>query len=406
MPRQDSTVAADGTAPPTGPGPDALRRALRGPPGRVALRLPAPALPAQRRVIVALMEEAARPRGAAVLETAQGELLLTDAEPADGARLAALLVRLLGTEPERLALPEAVAPLLALPGLAPAGTAITAPPAATGIEAMTAALPLAALLRRHGVLHLAAGQPRRLAFLQLVLPDAALAPHLGAAAADPDLLRHAGDRLRGRLLTELAEPARRDALLGAIPAVPLLIDLPYALLPSLPPAAAAAGEDGVPLPALVATLSAAEAMTEGLARRRAALRHAGWGLAVRGLDAASLALLAPEALPVDLLLLHWSPDLAGRAAVAGLRRVDAARLILTGCDGAAIEWGMAMGVARFAGPAIDALLAAQRMAACDHAGTCTRSACATRGQAAAPAGRAGCFALPLLSALLPREGAA
>ncbi|MEO3474991.1 hypothetical protein AAFN86_24235 [Roseomonas sp. CAU 1739] len=405
MPRQE-IAAAETNAGPAGPGPDALRRAQRGPPGRVALRLAAPGLPARRRVAMALLEQAGQPRGGAVLETAQGDLLLTEAEAGDGARVAALLERLLGAAPESLLLPEAVATLLTLPGLAPAANAAATPPPAAGIEALADAAPLPALLRRQGVLHLAAGQPHRLALLRLRLTAGALAPHLGAAAADADLARHARDRLRGRLLGILAEPGQRDALLGALPAVPLLIDLPPSLLPD---AQLAAGqeEDATHAPALIATLSPAEAMAEGLAIRRVALRRAGWGLAVRGLDAGALALLSPDALPADLLLLRWSPDLAGRAVAASLRRIDPARLVLTGCDGApAFEWGVALGIARFAGPWIDALLAARRMSACALAAGCTRQTCAERGGAAAAEGRAGCGAPPLLAALLPAEATA
>ena len=203
----------------------------------------------------------------------------------------------------------------------------------------------------------------------------------------------------------LAEPGRRDALLGAIPTVPLMIDLPLALLPDR--SAGPEEADATHAPALIAALTPAEAMAEGLALRRATLRRAGWGLAVRGLDAAALALLAPDALPADLLLLRWSPDMAGRAVAAALRRIDPARFVLTGCDGAAaLEWGVAIGVARFAGPWIDTLLAARRMAACAQAAGCTRQACALRGRAASAAGRVGCAALPLLAALSPTEAAA
>ena len=403
MARQDSSATIENPA--VGPGPDAVRRALRGPPGRVALRLASPGLPARRRVAVALLEEAGRPRGGAVLDTAPGDLLLTEADAADAARVAALLERLMGQAPERIDLPDGAAALLALPGLVPATIAAAAPPPATGIEALADAAPLPSLLRREGVVHLATGQPQRLAFLRLHLPAGALAPHLGPAAADTDLARHARDRLRGRLLAALAEPGRRDALLGAMPAVPLLIDLPLALLPDMP--APVAEEDHAIPPALIAALTPAEAMAEGLAARRAALHRAGWGLAVRGLDAATLALLAPDALPADVLLLRWSPALAGRAVAAALRRMDPARLVLTRCDGAdALEWGVGLGIARFAGPWIDALFAARRMAACAHAAACTRAACASRAAAATAEGRAGCAAPALLAALLPPEAAA
>jgi hypothetical protein len=351
----DTLAGPPGSAP--GPGLEAVRRALRGPPGRVALRLPAPGSDAQRRVAIAVLDEAGQPCGGAVLETATGDLLLTEAVSSAAGRAEALLLRLLGTVPEFLPLPDAAAALLSLPSPRPAASRPPRAPAAAGLEAMVDAVPLPALLRRDGVLHIAADQPRRLALMALRLPAAALAPHLGMAAEDPDLLRHAQDRLHARLPGLLAEAAGREALLGCAPPVPLLLDLPAALLPDLP-----ATESEPPgSPALIAALSLSEALDEGLASRRQALRQAGWGLAVRGLDATALALLAPEALPVDLLLLRWSPALTGRAATAAMRRTDPAGLVLEESDGReALEWGLALGITRFAGRWIDEVMAAMR----------------------------------------------
>ena len=401
MPQQD--LAADAAATPPGPGADAIRRALRGPPGRAALCVAPPRDAARRRVAIALLEEAGRARGGAVLEAATGELILTETGPGEAARAAALLGSLLGDTPSCLDLPQGTAALLALPAPVPVAPQMpVASPA--GIEALADAAPLPPLLRREGVLHLAPGAPRRLALLRLRLAPSALPAGLGAAAEDADLAHHVRDRLRARLLAALADPARREALLGATPPVPLLLDLPRALLPDPP---AAPPEDAAAAPALIAALTPAEALADGLAARAAVLRHAGWGLAVRGLDAAALGVLAPESLPGDLLLLRWSPALAARGPTAALRRVDSARLALTGCDGeAALEWGLALGIARFAGPGIAALMAATRMAACRHAAACSRADCAARAAAAGAEGRAGCADPALLAALLPGRGAA
>lgn len=392
----DAPAGAPGAAP--APGAEAIRRALRGPPGRVALRLPPPGTDARRRVAIAVLEDAVRPRGGTILETAAGDLVLTECDPPEAARAEAALLRLFGTAPERLDLPAAVPALLALPAPVPAAHRPPPTPSPTGIEALADAAPLPTLLQRAGVLHIAAGRPRRLALLRLRLDPAALGPHLGPAAEDRDLLRHATDRLRARLPALLADPAGREAMLGLAAPVPLLLDLPAALLPD-PPAI-----EGEPhgAPALVAALSLREALADGLAARRRALHHAGWGLAARGIDAAALALLAPEALPADLLLLAWSPALAQRAATAALRRIDPARLILERVDGQeALEWGLALGIARFAGPWIDAVMAATRMAGCAEAAGCTRGQCTARGAAAAAEGRAGCGNLALLGALVP-----
>lgn len=389
------------TVPVADPGADAIRRTLRGPPGRLALRLAVPAAPARRRVVIALLEEAGRPRGGVVLESPTGALVLTEADAAEAHRVASLLEGLLGGTVERLDLPDGAQQLLGLPGLAPAVPAPAAPVAAAGIEALADTLPLPALIRRDGILHIAAGLPQRLTLLRLRLPADAVAPLIGAAA-DPTLARHVRDRLRGRLLGALADPAQRDALLGAMPPAPLMIDLPAAMLPDPP----GPGAEDDPPPALIATLSVAEAMSDDLQRRRAALRGAGWGIAVRGLNAGRLALLAPETLPADLLLLRWSPDLPGRPSAAPLRRVDPARLVLTGCESQeALEWGLGIGIARFAGSWIDTIMAAKRMKGCAEAAGCTRTACAARGRAAAPEGRQGCGDRALLAALLPAEPA-
>ncbi len=396
MPVFSTADAAAGSAPAAGA--EALRRALRGPPGRVALRLPAPPDPARRRVALALLAEAGRPRGGTVLETAAGDLLLTEADPPEADRAANTLARLLGAAPEHLPLPDSQDILLALPAPSPAAARPPAPVPAAGIEALADALPLPALLRREPVLHIAPQSPRRLSLVRLRLDAAALAPQLGAAAADPDLLRHAADRLRARLPALLAAPEGRAALLGLSAPVPLLLDLPAALLPDPPPA------EGEPpaAPALFAALAAHEALADSVVARRLALRQAGWGIAVRGLDAPALALLSPEALPADLLLLDWSPALAGRGPAAALRRAAPARLVLDRCDGPeALEWGLSAGIARFAGPWIDALAAATRMAACAHASGCTRADCAARAAATTAEGRAGCADPALLGAVLP-----
>lgn len=386
---------AHGPAAAQQPGPEAVRRALRGPPGRLALLLPAPKDPARHRVAVTLLAEAGQARGGSVLETAEGDLLLTEATAPEAERVAGILARLMGGPPRRLDLARDEAVLLALPEPAPVRVGPTPLLAPAGIEALADAAPLPSLLRREGVLHIAPGAPRRLALLRLRLNRAAAAAVLGPLAADADLARHLRERLRARVLAKLADPTLREALLGQTPPVPLLIDLPAPLLPDPRP-----GEGEAPgAPALIAVLSVAEAMADGLAARRAALHHAGWGLAVRGLNAASLAMLVPEALPADLLLLRWSPELGGRAATGALRRINPACLVLTGCGGApALEWGLAMGVTNFAGPWITALMTATRMAGCPAAAGCTREQCAARAAAAAPAGRAGCSEPALLNA--------
>jgi hypothetical protein len=95
------------------------------------------------------------------------------------------------------------------------------------------------------------------------------------------------------------------------------------------------------------------ARPRALAAWRDDLRQAGWaGLALAGLTAELLGLIAPAAIPDGtMLLLRWSPALADRAPAMALRGLDPGRLVLTGCDagGEAIAWGLRRGVSLFTG---------------------------------------------------------
>jgi hypothetical protein len=143
-----------------------------------------------------------------------------------------------------------------------------------------------------------------------------------------------------------------------------------------------------------------------LAGTRAALAQAGWGLALAGLDVAALRLVPPAGLAADLRL-RWSPAMTDRAVATALRGTSPARLVLTGCDGPeAMDWGRSQGLTHFAGPHVEALLAAARLAACPEAKGCTHAACAERAAAAGPALRAACCNPGLLARLLPQPAAA
>src|SRR5262249_44410971 len=111
---------------------------------------------------------------------------------------------------------------------------------------------------------------------------------------------------------------------------------------------------------------AAAADPPDLATRTQALLAAGWdAVGLDGLEAALLPLIDPAALPGDgPVLLRWSPGLTEGAAMQALRgHADPTRLVLTGCTGAeALGWGLDIGLRRFAGPAVEALIAAAREA--------------------------------------------
>lgn len=409
-----------------GPGPGlpllpAVRHALVGAPGGVALRLP-PAGPLtgtahRRRATKALLQEAALADGGQVFETVAGDLLLLATAAPAAARIAALLARL-GAEappPETWTMPADAGQLLTwaegarLSPRTPHGPAAPAPGLA-GLDERLDTLPLHRVVRQRPVLWHAAGAAPALAARWLAVSRAALRTELGALAPDPDLLGHAEDRIATRLSTLRIVGADGLPGLAALLAAPSAIPPAAAWLVPLPlrathdPAASPAGLPPGYRPGVIGVLPLiAAADPAALARRRQALAAGGWRLALAGLDAAALRLMAPAAFGADLLLLRWSPALADRAATALVRgHLQPDRLVLTACDGPeAIGWGEAVGIRRFAGPQVASLLAASRMLACPAAAGCTRRQCTERAAATDAAGRAGCRNAALLSALLP-----
>ena len=332
----------------------AVRQALLGAAGRVALRL-APAGPHRRRAVRLLLQEAAQAGGGRVLESAAGELLLLGVTAAEAARAEAALSHCAGGPvPGTLwHLPQDAAPLLAW------AEAAATPPAEAGVacdlaslDAALAMLPLGQVLVRREVLRLGPGRTPGFALRRMAVSRTRLAAALGPLSADPDLLDHAMDRIARRLAE--APPADRAG------AAPPMLPLP---LRGDPAEAPAPGATGV-LP-LVAAAGAALSLP-----RRERLAAAGWRLAIGGLDAAALHLIALGALPGEaLLLLRWSPALADRAAQQALRGLDPERLVLTGCDGPeAFAWGFGRGIGCFAGPAVEALVNAARSDAARVAG--------------------------------------
>lgn len=346
----------------------------------------------RRRVLKVLLQDAAQTGGGQVFETVRGDCLLLGTAAGPARRVTDLLARLAGAEPLALSvweLPRDNPALLgwvegaSLPAQQPVGLAsmVSTPVGLQGFDAAVAALVPERLARRQAVIVAEAGRPR-LYGRMLHLSGAVLAAELGAFAADPDLLRHAADAVAARLPDFIAATASLD-LEGM-----LLFPLPHG---PLPPA---------PRPGLVGILPASEASDPGeLAERRAALDREGYNLAIGGLDAAALALMEPAVLPADLLLLQWSPAFA---TAPGPSRHASQRAILTGCDGAgALAWGASHGITRFAGPHVETLLAAARLAACPAAAGCSPRQCEERAAATAEAGRTGCRNLPLLDAMLP-----
>lgn len=384
---------------------------------------------AHRRVAGALLAaEAARLGGAAVRLTETepgGDPALLGLPEGEARRIAALLERLFGRAlAPGLAeiLPETAAGGLAPwpprpgAGVAPPWPEDAAAAALPDLDARVAALPLAQVARREALLRLHPRERPGLAGLRLALDMQALAAALGPAPAwDADLLGHAAETLALRLLRALADPVAREELLGAAAGAgpeepaPLFVALPPEVAPeatALPGGAADAAPDPRRTVLMLPLSAIAAARADGLASLRSGGAVA---IALEGLDAEALALIAPDAeilAAAEWLALRWSPRLAEDRAVGGaMRRLDPARLLLLGCDGPeALEWGVAQGITRFGGPWIGLVLAAARRLACPHASGCALADCATRAAAIDAAGRVGCANRPLLAALMPEGG--
>ncbi|MFC7542268.1 hypothetical protein ACFQU2_26120 [Siccirubricoccus deserti] len=271
--------------------------------------------------------------------------MLFGAPPRAATQAALQLGRLAGLPPPPVwLLPQDAAPLLAWAQDAvlapPAGPPALVPhPGLAGLDARLEVLAPERLLRsrplRRPVPGGGPGTAMATAGVRLRLCRRDLAAELGTLAADPDLLRHAEDRLATRLLHPLAAWALEFPGLWLLP-------LPRAVTP-LPPAR----------PGLIGVLPLAAVGDAGFGAARQALAAQGWGLALEGPEAASLSLFDLTALPADLLLLRWSSALAEPAALAALRRADPARLVLTAAAGAeALEFAGRLGLAAVSGPAV------------------------------------------------------
>jgi hypothetical protein len=292
---------------------------------RLTLRLAA-ATPERRRVARALLAEGALAAGGEV-EEAPGELRLVGAEAARARRLRDLLDKLLGQ-----ATLAPWSPAQPRPVVAPAVP--TPPPAGlSGLDSWLTGLDPVPVARRRRGWRLAADGTATPGFLRLEVARDTLADRMGALGGDTDLLDHAQTCMEARLLAALAEAPRRRALLGEGPVRQLHLRLPAGTPAALPQG-------------LVVTVPlAAAADPAAMAQQRARLAASGCRLELDGLDAGTLALLDPAALPVDLVRIAWSPALAGPAAGHALAGLDPARIVLAGAEGeAAWDWARRRGL--------------------------------------------------------------
>jgi len=316
---------------------DQLHRRLRAAGPGLALRVrDTPAGP-RRALLHGLLEDAAARGGGDTVDRGCGDLLLIGAAPALAHQVADRIDAIGALPPvERHELPAAIETLLdwAAAAAAPASPPRPADPAP--LDDRLGAVPPARLLRLRSVFRRDSGPPRPVA-QRLAVDRAALAAALGDLAHDPELAAHAADRLMAWAMAQ-ADPAA----FGADQTLPVLLPLPLRGEPTTP---------GQGLRVALLPLAGA-ADPPALAAKRSRLATLGWGLALGPIEAAAMALLEPGALAADLLLLRWSDGWESRAVAGCLRPLDPRALVLGGCDTpAALDWGRALGIRRFAGPA-------------------------------------------------------
>ncbi len=410
------------------------QRAQRVPLPRVALvlhlsRLASPRL-AHRRIALAVIQEAAERLDGQVFPLHSGDVVLVCQDTAgDLAGLAQTLARLF-----RAATPDGRAPIaiFALATDADALADYAAAQASAGpqnveedpscspstvdeIEAALTPLPLPTLLRRQSIIRLLrtpAGGRR----LQPIAHEIGYEPtawrgqhpRSTLVLADPGLSRHLGERLDQRLLIGLTATLGTGQPLDAVrtqragPGYLVRMTLASVVSERFLALVAACRPHDV---RLGVSLSFVDACADpgGYARARAALAEAGFFLLLGAITPAQLALTRPWTLQPDMLAIDLPPGAVALGGTEAERLAQALgalgpeRVVLrqTG-SAAALEWALGQGVELVQGAHVEAMLAAQRMQVCPHAGGCSFRQCADRAATLDDAGRSGCANLALL----------
>jgi len=301
-----------------------------------------PSIPGHRLTVTrTILDEAAQALGGEALRLSNGDFALLGVRDGAGPKLrqiATLLSRLWDMPADRFLIGGAAEPAEAAPITTAAAPATPAPQPGQ-------LLARAATVELDGL----GAAPRLLHMSWSLSPGGLLG--LAPQGADAATLRHVGAGLEPGLLSELAQ---RPA-----PAHPPHLGLGL-------PALASAGFFRLvaawqqPGARLGVELDMAEAALHPalFTAMRGALRARGILLAIGGIKADLLPLMAPEALEADTLRLDWSPALppAAPRLAALLATLGPQRLVLAGVDEAGLRFGLGQGMCRFHGPRIASLL--------------------------------------------------
>ncbi len=434
---------------------DTAQRIARQPAGWIVLVLHLSHMPAarphHRRIARAILQDVAQRQDGKVFSVRNGDLVLLCRETTglrsqqsglEPQQLPATLERLLridspdpvrltsawraDADPERL-VSYATARLADGGAVAPAEEDPVCPTASIDLLANLAADPTSLdLMQRQTAVLLLAARPRpgdaadggalRPLFTELGYSIATIEARAGTdglATADPYLFRHLATRLDQHLLGALATALGGHGPLDAlrqrhgVPPLHLNLTLPTLLSDGFACLAAATQAAGVGLGAEIA-YSEACGDPGGFARARAVLAESNVTLTLDGVSYLSLTLSQPWALGADLVKFDWSARLQGLGGEerlhldAALARIGTHRLVLHQADSeAALRWGLGVGIRRFQGRHVDAMLAASRIVSCPKSDECTLRQCVERASAVALGGRAACRNHALLDSAAP-----
>jgi hypothetical protein len=367
-----------------------------------------------RSVAYALLAEASLRRGGQVFAPRNGDLVLL---APDAGASGVLLTRLFGTACGAVEVLRSSEAILAyareraadpLPPLAVPGAVSAGPAAASSLDAAEALLRAALpgdLVRCQVAAELLPGGGLRPLFREASARLVAFTARLsgaegGWATTGPaqDLAAELDDRVLAIACDDLS---RGGVISGGDGGLPLHLGLTVAT--SLSPeferfaaaVAARGGRAGIGL-----SLAEACADLPGFERARDRIRARGLAVVLDGVGQQALLLTRPDRLGADLVKVEWSGALAAETAAAdAIRAIGPDKVVLSRADDeGALRWGYALGVRRFQGRHMDAMLAASRLGRCASAAGCTPRLCAERASASGAAGRAGCRNTALLDA--------
>lgn len=138
-------------------------------------------------------------------------------------------------------------------------------------------------------------------------------------------------------------------------------------------------------------------------KARDSLRASGHTILIDNISPVTLQFVDMATYDADFYKISWSPELGDLDQTSKLedtfKQLGVDRIIMARCDSeTAIHWGLALGVRKFQGRFLDAMLAAITMGGCDKSAACTLPQCIQRRTVIAGHHRGECGNLNMLDA--------